>query len=49
MSAEHTTQRTQWPVVAVLWRCSCGEREDPRHFSPNLADAAAAQHAREAS
>lgn len=39
----HTTTRTQWPLIAVLWgwRCSCGATEDPRHFSPDLADAAA--------
>lgn len=43
---EHRTERTQWPLVAVLWgwRCSCGAAEDPRHFSPDLADPAARRH-----
>lgn len=46
MNAEHSTTRTQWPVVAVLWgwRCACGAKEDPRHFTPEAADQAAAAH-----
>ena len=50
MTAGHVTTRTQWPLVAVLWgwRCTCGVKEDPRHFSSEAADQAAAANTAEA-